>query len=104
MLDALVNYDWPGNVRELQNCIHRFVNLHHLDLLDARARKNNPLKHCQEVMEDSEPLKNAAKKFEKQYIEQVLKHCRWNRTKAAQSLGLGRKTLYLKMKELKIDR
>ena len=104
MLDALVNYDWPGNVRELQNCIHRFVNLHHLDLLDARARKNNPLKHCQEVMDDSEPLKNATKKFEKQYIEQVLKHYRWNRTKAAQSLGLGRKTLYLKMKKLKIDR
>ena len=45
-------------------------------------------------------LRQAGKRFERDYLLQVLGRCRWNRTQAARQLGIERKTLYLKMREL----
>ena len=41
--------------------------------------------------------------FEKQYLLLLLDRHQWNRTKVAQQLGIERKTLYLKMKQLRIQ-
>lgn len=48
-------------------------------------------------------LKAALQSFERRHITDILERCGWNRTRTAAALGLGRKTLYLKMKQLGID-
>jgi DNA-binding NtrC family response regulator len=47
-------------------------------------------------------LRQAARQFEKEHILQQLEACQWNRTRTAKILGIQRKTLYLKMKQLNL--
>jgi DNA-binding NtrC family response regulator len=97
-MDTLMNYPWPGNVRELQNVLYRFVTLKRLDLtggslpiqpaIDVAAAEPPPLT----------PLADGVKNLEKRLITATLAEHRWNRTRAAQALGIGLRTLQRKMK------
>lgn len=103
-LEVLKNYDWPGNIRELENTVQRYISLHSLDFPGERYRRGAPPAEAPENRgsDPHAPLQDAVKGFEKQYIEGILNRVEWNRTKAARMLGLGRKTLYLKIKHLGI--
>lgn len=102
IMDALLGYDWPGNVRELENSMQRLINLGHLDFqrtpVGPSAGALPPLEDDLGVFEL--PLRQAVMSFEKRYISGVLDKYKWNRTRAAEQLGIERKTLYLKMKNL----
>jgi PAS domain S-box-containing protein len=84
---ALMDYDWPGNIRELENAIeHAFVHAQGLYLTLA----NFP----SELPSDGS---NAGKK-EAEEIRKALKKTRGNKTAAANLLGMGRATLWRKLK------
>jgi len=92
----LMSYHWPGNVRELKNMIERAVIMAtdkwitRSDLCPAATGN-----YQQELLpEEILPLKQA----EKQYIEYVLKKVGGNKTRAAQLLGISRKTLRDKLR------
>ena len=98
VLDTLTTYDWPGNVRELENVIERAVilcpyesinleclpcKLQQLDDLDCRGKDSLNLPE-----------------MEKRIIKKALDKTSWNQSKAAVMLGISRKQLRTKMKNM----
>jgi len=103
-LDKLLQHDWPGNVRELENTIQRFLNLNILEFAGASAGSSCKIRQSrtESIPIQNISLREAAHQFEKEHILQQLETCQWNRTRTARILGIQRKTLYLKMKQLNI--
>ncbi len=99
-----MQHDWPGNVRELENTIQRFLNLNILEFVETGAKGKKPVKSAkpESTVVQIVRLREAAQQFEKEHILQQLEACRWNRTRTAKILGIQRKNLYLKMKQLNI--
>ena len=98
LLDRLMAYDWPGNVRELRNAADRFVlglPLGLADGLDVPSGSLTPVQHT--------TLAERVGAFERQLIAEALKQQDGCRTRTAESLGLGRKTLYDKMKKYALE-
>jgi PAS domain S-box-containing protein len=102
-LEMLLNHHWPGNVRELENTIQRYVNLHILEFPNrnggGRVVDERP---SRQTGVGSLSLREAEKRFERDFILRHLQACHWNRTRVAQLLGIERKTLYLKMRSLNL--
>jgi len=106
-MEAMLAYNWPGNVRELQNAIERMtaINsgpwLHQADLPSSvmyHARAMAPAampEDCAELPVVRLPLLRAS---EEQAIRQAMAQCAGDRTRAARVLGIGRTTLYRKLK------
>jgi len=100
-LKLLVSYSWPGNVRELENIIQRAITLsqHEVilpDDLPASIIQKTDEKLFEKAMEEKFTLDQ----LEKEYVKRVLIETRGNKSKAAERLGLDRKTLYRKLEEL----
>ncbi len=99
VIDILTNYEFPGNVRELENIMERAVTLCqgsrieviHLppDLQQLTLRV--PRQHPKELP--------TLEEYEKDYILWVLKKVKWNKTKAAQILGIDRVSLWRRLKK-----
>ena len=93
-LDVLLAYHWPGNVRQLENTIERLVlfsvgpviGSEDLSSLLQSARRDIPAG----LFEDLPTLEEVGRR----YIEHVLQKVRHNRTRAADVLGIDRRTLY----------
>lgn len=81
----LTSYDWPGNVRELRNTIERMVIM---DDPDEFIGQDKAL-----LKEDN------LYDLEKRKIEEIIERHAGNISKAASELGIGRNTLYRKMKK-----
>ncbi|ATW27523.1 sigma-54 interaction domain-containing protein [Candidatus Formimonas warabiya] len=93
-LDFLLQYDYPGNIRELENAMeYAFIKSKSEYIL---------LKDLPPNMVGERKLPDKATQLvdmEKQHIETILKSCGGNRDKAAELLGISRKTLYNKIKK-----
>ncbi|ADG81851.1 sigma-54-dependent Fis family transcriptional regulator [Thermincola potens] len=95
--ECLSRYDWPGNVRELENVIEQALNIVETDILIPEhlpARIYSPQNNRQINPEQKINLKSA----EAEIIRDALDKCRWNISRAASTLGIGRNTLYRKIK------
>ncbi len=97
-LELLLCYDWPGNVRQLQHEIYRIV------ALKMPGEKITADDIAPEIVGKQFipipgrlSLKEAVQRFERNYILQTMQAMNGNRTKAAQILGLARRTLYNKI-------
>lgn len=110
-METLKSHSFYGNVRELENILERAVifadsNLITEDCLDLRGSVSRPgIKES--VIEATQPqIKLAAskslKEIEKESIENALHRWEGNRTKAAQELGIARRTLISKIAEYNI--
>ncbi len=91
-MSVLERQDWPGNVRELQNVVRRLVALSRpgaVGVEDVRAALNQP----EEQQEDSRELGE----MERRQILRVLEETGGNKTRAAEILGIQRRTLYKKL-------
>lgn len=97
-LQCLMAYDWPGNVRELQNVLERGLILADGDVISTRALPRELCDPSETVIEDRPFLPLRA--VEQQHIRAVLQYVNGSRTRAAEILGIGRKTLYRKLREM----
>lgn len=103
-----LTYDWPGNLREMKNIIKRSVLLSKGDFIEKEVLpqemfipKTDPANDTPET--DLQDLKLFSSKTEEQAIRTALEKVKFNKTKAAQLLGIDRKTLYNKMKLYEIE-
>lgn len=99
-LRLLLNYSWPGNVRELENIIQRAITLsRHEVILPEDLPASILPKTDDQLLEKAVGEKLTLDQLEKEYIRRVLIEAEGNKSKAADLLGLDRKTLYRKLQE-----
>jgi DNA-binding NtrC family response regulator len=94
----LYTYEWPGNIRELRNCIESAVVMCQTNIITA----DDLPPALREVHDDGNiniPLGSNMHECEKIIIRDTLSHCNGNKTKAADTLGIGRKTLLRKLED-----
>ena len=99
---ALIKYNWPGNIRELENCVESAVvmcNGEEIKIDDLPLSIQN--KSSDKMIEI--PLGMPIEEAEKILIQENLAACNGNKSKAAQILGIGRKTLLRKIGDAKDD-
>lgn len=102
-MDRLSGYSWPGNVRELQNALRQYVTLGRLDLsVPASVRVESASAPVPSPGEDGD-LQDLIQAYEKKIISLALQRHRWHRARAAESLGINRRTLFKKMKQYAFD-
>jgi len=97
---AVLTYRWPGNVRELRNVLERAAILCEGGLIQAdHLALPQPAQAPAAVAATATDLALV----ERQTIAQVLRDCQWNKTKAAQRLGVTRTKLYLRIRKYGIE-
>jgi DNA-binding NtrC family response regulator len=102
VLKILINYSWPGNVRELENVIQRAMTLCQHEVVLPEDLPPSMLRELKEesLFEKGFQMKYTLDQLEKEYIRKVLIEVGGNKSKAAEILGLDRKTLYRKLEEI----
>ena len=101
VMQCLLDYHWPGNIRELRNVIERGIILSENGLIGLNALPRELTRDTD--FSGGETPFISLDEIEKRHIRSVLKHFEGNRTQAAQTLGISRKTLYRKLKEYHFD-
>jgi DNA-binding NtrC family response regulator len=114
---CLLEYAWPGNVRELRNTIERAVILADGDMISAKTLQLPEFRpapgsvpagmlaeefHWEGTLE--EVSERAGAHVEKILLEKTLRECQWNRTRAAEKLGVAPKTLLAKLRSAGLDK
>ena len=99
-LAALMRHDWPGNVRELRSVAERHV-------LKSR-RGPSPLQSAIDAGDDIEDvpptLREAVAIFERELITKAIAASQGRMDEAAETLGIGRRTLNEKIVKLGLDK
>lgn len=109
VLEAFERYPWPGNVRELENVLERAAVLAEGPLITLEDLPPNVAHYCQEdgVSVEGDPRDDSFEgrtgKLEQDLILEALEQFHWNKTKAAESLGLKRTTLQYKIKKYGLE-
>src|SRR5579859_363657 len=114
--ERLLEYRWPGNVRELQNTLERAVILadglsirpHGLQLPSARPDAESlPAGMLPEKFSWDGSLEEitarATSHVERVVLESTLRECQWNKTRAAERLGVSPKTLLAKIRAVGLE-
>ncbi len=99
---ALYAYDWPGNVRQLRNCIESAVVLSsgpNITLEDIPPS----IRPGDEIPAVSIPVGSTLSDAEREVILRTLSSCNGNKSRTAEILGIGRKTLHRKLDEYGIS-
>jgi transcriptional regulator with PAS, ATPase and Fis domain len=103
-LDTLMHNIWKGNVRELENVLEQASLSTSTDTIVVNDIVNLNKSFKTAVQNDAEDPNNMnLNDIEKKYIIKVLNITNGNKLKAAQILGIDRKTLYKKIKDYNID-
>ena len=92
----LISYHWPGNIRELRNCIESAVVM----CRDKLITVDDLPPSLQSVIDDDwirVPVNTSLEEAEKLIIRAAISYHQGNKSKAAESLGIGRKTLHRKL-------
>jgi transcriptional regulator with PAS, ATPase and Fis domain len=96
-ISALLSYNWPGNVRELRNCIFHAVMLAKNAPVEITAA-DLKLNKIAQTAPGKAPLTRDLDQLEKQIVFDALERCGGHQGKAAQLLGISRRTLLRKLK------
>ncbi len=109
IMGIFMRYPWPGNVRELENVIERAVVLAETDRITVEELPPELLSRATAEpppvlpIPESTSLSDYTDRLERELIEGALKRFRWNKTKAAEHLGLKRTTLQYKIKKYGLE-
>lgn len=95
-LQVLKDYSWPGNVRELQNLIQRLVVMVEGDIINISDLPS----HMRFSALHGTGLNRTLTDVESEHIQNVLSSVNGNKTRAAEILGIDRKTLREKLKKI----
>jgi DNA-binding NtrC family response regulator len=102
VLGHLLNYDWPGNVRELENCIQRAISLGSGTFIQIQDLPSTMLYNLARKSSSRQDL-TSLQALERQAIRQALEATGGDRVRAATLLGIGKTTIYRKLKVYGID-
>jgi two-component system response regulator HydG len=104
--EKLLAYAWPGNVRELENCVERMASLARFEEITVedlperiRAYRSDRFMLAADYTEEVLTIEE----LERRYIQRVLKLVDGNKSRAAELLGLDRRTLYRKLERWEAD-
>ena len=100
-MSRLMSYDWPGNVRELENCIQRALALGSPPEIQVRDLPSNLLYAMQS--EGGKQRFSTLREVERDAIRQALELTGGDRLRAAKLLGIGKTTVYRKIKEYDLE-
>ncbi len=109
-LQRFIEYEWPGNVRELENEVERLIALHgdaeavQPWMLSERLRYGSRVDWSLERLEEFRDLHRATEYLERAMIARSLERHSWNKSRAAQDLGVSRQGLIKKIKRLQLVR
>jgi PAS domain S-box-containing protein len=95
VLELLMNYPWPGNVRELENVIEYMV----VRAKDVTIRLENLPSSIKLSFNSGKPVIEFKKENTPEILQLLEKH-KWNKTKVAKELGVGRTTLWRMLKKI----
>jgi two-component system response regulator HydG len=105
-MERLMAYQWPGNVRELQNALHSAMAVADGDEIGVddlppyvshRVERSCAASGGRKSL--AEVVAEAASKYEQEAIKAALDEAAGNKEKAAEQLGVGRRTLYRKLQQ-----
>jgi len=99
-LEAMMKYAWPGNVRELENIVERAVIMcrnNQIELADLPRNIVGQVAFAQHSLVTKENI--TLQDMEKEHILFILEQAGWKRSRAAELLGINRRTLYRKIQE-----
>ncbi|TWI71110.1 PAS domain S-box-containing protein [Desulfobotulus alkaliphilus] len=99
IIDVFTSHNWPGNIRELQNTVHRYLTLEQIDLPgstqpSALSGENSPATGTVPM-----DLRQAMDNYEREILIRTLKEHQWHKGRAAEALGIHRKTLFTKLRQ-----
>lgn len=98
-MDLIMNHPWQGNIRELENFIERMILL----LDKPICKKSDIISLLPPGQSHKSTLPPSSLSMtESDHILTVLEHCNWNQSLAAKKLGIGRTTLWRKIKQYDI--
>ena len=97
--ERLLSQAWPGNVRQLRNAIENCVVMALGDTIDVDDLPQH-LGPSASTARAAAPewTPRSIQDVEREHIQRVLDHVRWNKSKAAEILGIERSTLYARIK------
>jgi DNA-binding NtrC family response regulator len=102
-LSLLMRYDWPGNVRELQNAIRHAVALTSGGTISPSSLPPH-IQTGDGILPQARSERMSLYEVKKAHILQMLEEYSWDCAKAAAALGIGRTTIYRKLKEYGLTR
>ena len=103
-VERLLRYAWPGNVRELENAIERAAILARSEVLEPDDLPPHVAAALQLGPSPALPRQTTLAEAERTHILQTIERFGRNHSGAAEALGIGRTTLWRKLKEYGIDR
>ncbi len=110
-MQKLCTYKWPGTVRELESLVERMAILCSGDWIEVedlppplQDAPSADLVQAPRVPESGLSFQKVVGRFESDIIRQALEHTKWNKSKAAQLLGLNRTTLLEMIKKKGLQR
>ncbi|HLC42556.1 MAG TPA: sigma-54 dependent transcriptional regulator [Methylomirabilota bacterium] len=103
-MERLLRYPWPGNVRELENVMERTAILARGEIIEPDDLPPHIATGTELGPAPSLPHERSLVEVEKTHILQTLERCGWNYSRAAESLGIGRTTLWRKLKEYGLEK
>jgi len=98
-LQAFRHYSWPGNVRELENLVQRLVVIVDHDPIEITDLPES----MRFILSSEGGVDRSLADVEKEHISNVLAMTRNNKTRAAEILGINRKTLREKLKRMGLE-
>jgi DNA-binding NtrC family response regulator len=106
----LESHCWLGNVRELKNAVCKLLIMSDNpevvseDVERILSIKPSVVAGAEAGLPEAEPLEIAKARFLREHLQQALNRNDWNKAAAAKSLGIGLRTLFRYIDDLKIER
>jgi DNA-binding NtrC family response regulator len=102
-MERLLRYAWPGNVRELENAMERTAILARDETIEAGDLPPHVGAGLALGPAPGLAAEQTLAEAERAHIIQILERYGWNHSRAAEALGIGRTTLWRKLKEYGIE-